>query len=103
MKLVVVTALKENSEVVQSIFQQANIKIFSATDTQGVKNSSPSNLLDSWFSGNNPSIFDSVFLFSFTTIAQAKKTIELIDQYNENESSEYPIRAFVMPVEYSSK
>lgn len=101
MKLLFVTALKEYNDDVASIFKKANIHIFSATDTIGFKDGNEPNLLDSWFS-NGEAKFDSVFVFSFTTESHVDLALQLIKEHNITNPSDFPIRAFVMPVEKSS-
>lgn len=98
MKLIIVTALKEYSEQVAAIFKKADIHVFSATDTIGFKDGAEQNPLDSWF-GAGDARFDSVFLFSFTGNENADKTIQLINLYNQEQPGDFPIRAFVLPVE----
>lgn len=101
MKLVMVTSLKEYSEQVAVIFKKAGIRIYSATDTIGFKDDSEHNLMDSWF-GMREALFDSVFLFSFTEDEQANTSLQLIREYNEENPGDFPIRAFILPVENSS-
>jgi len=101
MKLVIVAALKEYSDQVAVIFRKANVRIFSATDTIGFKDDSEQNLIDSWFAMREAS-FDSVFLFSFTEDQNAIKTLDLIREYNQEKPGDFPIRAFVLPVENAS-
>ena len=101
MKLLFVTALKEYSEDITLIFKKANIHIYSATDTIGFKDGNESNLLDNWFSSGEAK-FDSVFVFSFTTEEHVDVAMQLIKEHNTTSQSEFPIRAFVLPVEKSS-
>ncbi|MDD2791701.1 MAG: hypothetical protein PHD73_00875 [Sediminibacterium sp.] len=101
MKLLFVTALKESAEIVAAIFKKADIRVYSATDTIGFKNGSDKYLLDNWFSSGDAK-FDSIFLFSFTGEENADHALTLINQYNQEFPGDFPIRAFVMPVEKTS-
>ncbi|MDP4284513.1 MAG: hypothetical protein Q8891_08825 [Bacteroidota bacterium] len=101
MKLLVVTSLKEYQKNVAKIFEQAGISVFSVSDTIGFKENSAPNLIDEWF-GAGTDHFDSIFLFSFTEDANADHAIELIKEYNTVEDSQFPIRAFILPVEKST-
>ncbi len=101
MKLLIVTSLKEYQKEVTKIFYRANITVFSASETMGFKENHSVNLLDSWF-GNGKEHFDSIFLFSFTVEENANKAMELISAYNEASKTDFPIRAFIVPVEKSS-
>jgi len=78
----------------------AGITVFSVTETIGFKDHHTPNLLDSWFSSGGEQ-FDSIFLFSFTDSTKADQALSLIGKYNEENSSGFPIRAFVLAVEKS--
>lgn len=98
MKLLIVTSLKEDQPTVARIFEQAQINVFSATDTIGFKDGEPANLLDNWFA-SGVARYDSIFLFSFTGDDHAARALSLIKSYNEESPGDYPLRAFVLPVE----
>jgi hypothetical protein len=101
MKLLVVTSLKEYQKEIATIFEQAGIKVFSVSETKGFKEDHNINLLDNWFSSGKEH-FDSIFLFSFTQDANADQALELVKAYNLENKTNFPIRAFVLPVEKSS-
>jgi len=101
MKLLIVTSLKEYQQTIADIFEEAQIKVFSVTNTIGHKDDHKMNLMDNWFASGDEH-FDSIFLFSFTDDANAVTALELIKKYNENAVSEFPVRAFILPVEQSS-
>jgi hypothetical protein len=101
MKLLIATCLKEDQEKVAKIFEQAKITVFSVSNTNGFKGNNYNNLLDSWFAAGSNS-FDSLFLFSFTAEENADQAIELIKNDNNTTKSDFPIRAFIVPVEKSS-
>ena len=101
MKLLIVTSLKEYQQTVADIFEEAQIKVFSVTNTIGHKDDHKMNLMDNWFASSEEH-FDSIFLFSFTADSNAVTALELIKKYNENAVSEFPVRAFILPVEQSS-
>lgn len=101
MKLLIVTCLKEYQQSVAAIFEEADINVFSVTDTIGHKDGHKQNLLDNWFASGEEK-FDSIFLFSLTQDGNAVNALELIKKYNETAASEFPVRAFILPVEQSS-
>ena len=101
MKLLIVTCLKEYQKEVAKIFEQAGIMVFSVSETMGFKENHSINLLDSWFSSGKEH-FDSIFLFSFTAEASAEKAMALIKVYNNENKTNFPIRAFLVPVEKAS-
>jgi hypothetical protein len=101
MKLLVVTSLKEYQRKVAHILDQADIAVFSVSETTGFKDHQTSNLLDNWFSSGGEQ-FDSIFIFSFTEEAKAAMALDLIKKYNEENETGFPVRAFIIPVENSS-
>lgn len=100
MKLLVVTCLKEYLSDVSKIFKQANIDVFSTSDIVGHRDGAPLNLLEDWFASGNEQ-FDSLMIFTFTNQSNAEHGIELIKNYNVTLKENFPVRAFVMPVEKS--
>lgn len=104
MKLLIITAVKECSKSVEKILKEASVSVFSVTDTMGVKNSPDDYLLDDWFGSDDGNKYDSVFIFSFCKDEAANYALSLIDAFNAKESeNEFPIRAFIVPVENSTK
>lgn len=102
MKLLIITALKEYSDQTASLLKKAGVHIFSATDISGFKDGSSHNLLDDWFSAGEAR-FDSVLFFSFTEDAKAEAGLKLIEEYNHGLADEFPLRAFIVPVDKFSK
>ena len=101
MKFFIVTCLKEFQEDVSKIFKAANIHVFSATDVIGFKDGQTPNLLEEWFASGDEK-FDSLFIFSFTEDENAERALELIKEYNEENQTNFPIRAFIVPVDKAS-
>ena len=101
MKFLIVTCLKEYQDDVCKIFKQANIHVFSATDVIGFKDNQAPNLLAEWFASGDEK-FDSLFIFSFTTEENAEHGMSLIKKYNETSDTDFPVRAFIVPVEKAS-
>lgn len=101
MKLLFITCLQDFKTDVMKIFHQARVKVFSVTETTGVKDEHDTNLLDDWF-GNKDGEYDSLILFSFTSGETAAEAMRLIKTYNEEAGNRFPIRAFILPVEDSN-
>ncbi|MFZ4058892.1 MAG: hypothetical protein ACOYKE_12185 [Ferruginibacter sp.] len=101
MKLLFVTSIKEQQEAVGKLLSASGIHVFSVTETTGIKDHPPVNMLDEWFSAGKEK-FDSVFLFSFTDSQSADNAIEAIKAYNIETNNHFPVRAFILPVEKSS-
>lgn len=100
MKLLIVAAIKEDTEKVSAILKKASIPVFSVTDTMGIKNTVDTDLLQDWFS-RGVGKFDSVFIFCFTSQSNTEAALKEIEAYNQQQSSSFPIRAFVLAVEKS--
>lgn len=98
MKLLIVMCVKECRHDVYKLFKQANINVFSATDLVGFKNNQTFNISDEWFASGDEK-FDSLMVFSFTAAENAERGLELFNNYNEINQPDFPIRAFVLPVE----
>jgi hypothetical protein len=98
MKFLIVTCIKESEEKVFSIFKESNIRAYSSTDIVGFKDNQQPNLLEDWFASGDEK-FDSSMLFSFTNDENANLAMNLIVNYNQ---TNFPIRAFIVPVEKSS-
>jgi hypothetical protein len=101
MKFFIVTCLKEYQDDVCKIFKEAKINVFSATDVVGFRENQSINLLDAWFASGDEK-FNSLFTFSFTTDENAEYGMQLIKQYNEKTETNFPVRAFIVPVEKAS-
>lgn len=101
MKLLIVTCIKEHIQIVETLFSKVGITIFSTTDTTGFKDGRPINLSDNWF-GKNGEQYDSVVLFSFTDEGLATRTLSLVNDHNREAQSDYPIHAFIVPIENST-
>ncbi len=101
MKLLVITAIEEYQQDVIQILKQAEINIFSVTETKGIKNEEESIDVHAWF-GNKSGATNSILAFSFSEEAKATRALELIDVVNEKKIK-FPIRGFVLAVENSTK
>ncbi len=101
MKLFIVTSLKDYQDDVIKIFKKAQIPVFSITDVVGVKDNGHADLMEEWFASGDEK-FDSLMIFSFTTEENAAHGLDLIENYNETNTTGFPIRAFIVPVEKST-
>jgi hydrogenase maturation factor len=100
MKLLIVAAIKEDTDKVSAILKKSSIPVFSVTDTMGIKNAVDTDLLTDWFS-RGVGKFDSVFIFCFTSEVNTEAALKEIELYNKEQTSNFPIRAFVLAVEKS--
>lgn len=100
MKLLVVTCLKEYLKDVSKLFKQANIDVFSTTEITGHRDSAPPSFLEDWFATGGEDV-NSMMIFTFISERNAEQGIKLIENYNKTIEGNFPIRAFLMPVEKS--
>jgi hypothetical protein len=102
MKLLILTCLKEYLPAITALMRQAQIDVFSVSKTTGMKTPGVVTLLDDWFGSNNGD-FDSLVIFGFTGEEAAGKALTLVEDYNRANNSDFPVRAFILPVERASK
>lgn len=98
MKLLIVTCIKEHCQIVTDILEQAQINVFSETDTTGHKDGQPINLSDNWF-GKAGEQYDSSVFFSFVEDAKAAVAMSLVNNQKSEMQSDFPIHAFILQVE----
>lgn len=100
MKFFIATCLREYKDDIGRLFKEAGIGTYSTTDVTGVKQNGEPNLLQEWFAAGEEQ-FDSVILFSFTADKNATLAKQLIEKYNEQHQTGFPVRVFIIPVEDS--
>jgi hypothetical protein len=98
MKLFIVTTLKDYQDAVIEIFKAAKIPVFSITDVVGFKDDHHANILEEWFASGIEKC-DSLMIFSFTTEENALHAMTMVDDYNRENETGFPVRAFIVPVE----
>ncbi|MCC8427208.1 hypothetical protein [Mucilaginibacter sp. UR6-11] len=98
MKLLVVTCLKEYLKDVSKLFKQSNIDVFSTSEITGHRDSAPSSLLEDWFASGGEDV-NAMMIFTVISEQNAEQGIKLIENYNKTIEGNFPIRAFIMPVE----
>lgn len=98
MKFFITTCLREYKDDISKIFKNASIGTYSTTDITGIKENGEPNLLQEWFAAGDEK-FDSVIIFSFTADNNARHAKRLIQEYNEQNQTGFPVRAFIIPVE----
>ncbi len=102
MKLLIITSLKEYLPQVSGLLKQAKVAVYSVSKTTGMRTEGGDSLLDDWFGSHNGE-FDSIVLFSFTDAAAAATALGLVDDYNKVNNTDFPLRAFVLPVEQTNQ
>lgn len=97
MKMFIITSIKEDMQAVTDIFEKATIPVFSVSDTIGHKAAHDNYLLSNWFGSNNGETAALLF-FSFTEDDKAEQGLKLVQAFNEQKQSLFPVRAFILPV-----
>ncbi len=100
MKLLVVTCVKELQEDITKIFRQAHIHVFSTAPITGFRDDQQADIMDKWFASSEEKM-DSLLLFSFTSAENAELGMSLIQKYNTDMETIFPVRSFIVPVEKS--
>jgi len=98
MKLLIVTCLKEYLADVSRIFKEGSIEVYSTSEITGHRDNEQLNLLEDWFASGGEDVH-SMMVFTFTALANAEHTMALIKDYNEALQENFPVRAFIVPVE----
>ena len=101
MKMLIITSIKEDMQQVSRIFEQAQIPVYSVSETIGQKPEHNAHLLNNWFARSDSST-SALFFFSFTDDDKAAGAMNLVMKQNETSSSKFPIRAFILPVDACS-
>lgn len=100
MKFIIVMCLTEYKEDISKLFKEAGISTYSIANITGVKQNNEQNLLQEWFAAGNEQ-FDSAILFSFTADKNAHEAKQLIEKYNKQHQTGFPVRVFIISVEDS--
>jgi hypothetical protein len=101
MKLLIITCIREHEKHAMNILHQSGVKVFSITETTGIKDGQSSELMDNWFSRGEGRV-ESLFIYSFTAEENATKAMNAIKEFNLLNNEGFPLRSFVMPVEQAS-
>ncbi|GAA4450418.1 hypothetical protein [Rurimicrobium arvi] len=100
MQLLIVTALQEYSEQIDDIFESSGILAYSKADITGFKNTGKQiSSADNWFGKEGKIAGDSLLSFSFTDEQTAQKVLIALRELNNSPNKDFPIRAFIVPVE----
>ncbi|HVU99047.1 MAG TPA: hypothetical protein VHE34_27685 [Puia sp.] len=97
MNMLFITGLKEYLPDIAALLRRAAIPVYSVTGTTGFKTDQPADLSADWFAAGS-GVFDSVCVFSFTGQQEADTAMALIRDYNQQHSTGFPLRAFILPV-----
>jgi hypothetical protein len=98
MKLLIITALAEFQKDVLRILKEAEIEAFSSSEIGGYKDAGSFIAAQSWFPGER-SGNESMLFFSFTKEELIAPVFELIKEFNENLSTNNPVRGAVVGIE----
>lgn len=101
MKLLIITCIREHEKQVMKILHESGVKVFSITETTGIKDGESAELMDNWFSRGEGRV-ESLFIYSFTSEENAIQAMNAIKEFNSENNEGFPLRGFVMPVEAST-
>lgn len=99
MKLVAIMSLEQDADTLRQLYREHHIKIFSETDIRGYPLQEHHEARDlPWFGRMHNPVY-SELTFAFVEPEQADELLDAIVAYNDEHTSDHPIRAFLMPVE----
>ena len=101
MKMLVITSVREDMQLVTDILQKSKIEVFSVSETIGHKASHQDYPISNWF-GRNDLATDALFFFSFTEDNKGEEAIRRSMEANEAKKREFPVHAFLLPVDSST-
>ncbi|WP_456427273.1 hypothetical protein [Rhodocaloribacter sp.] len=100
MKLVIIMSVEQYAEVLERLYAEHRIPVFSETEVQGYRLDENVRTPLNWFGRAHTPIY-SKLTFAFVSDEKAAELIDAIDAYNREHDLGSPIRAFQMPVERS--
>lgn len=96
MKLIVILSIAEHQEKVAALLHRAGIKRFSTIPLSGYKRKKENAALN-WFSPTSKEVkTNSIALFSFAPDDAVARTVEEVNQCNQNSNRAFPVHAFVL-------
>lgn len=99
MKLLAVMSLDAYRDDLHRIYRDHQIQVFSEIDIEGYHHSqTPSPTAVGWFGGAVTPAY-STLTWAFLPEVQAADLLGAIEQYNEDNDLDHPVRAFQMPVD----
>ncbi|HEX6915595.1 MAG TPA: hypothetical protein VF145_10165 [Chitinophagaceae bacterium] len=101
MKMIVITSVREDLQVVTGILEQSGVPVFSVSEIIGHKSEHQDYLTHNWF-GRKGGDTEALVFFSFTADDQAQQALHLVNEWNAAAERQFPLRGFIMPVEASS-
>jgi len=95
LKLLMITAIREDEVFIKDAFKKAGIAIYSSFDIQGHQSKAHGNALTNWFAMPLPEM-DALLYFAFLPSEDAKTVVNLLKEVNAQDYSAHPIRSFIM-------
>ena len=102
MKLLIISCMEELQDRMKQILNEAGAACMNVTSATGYRKGDQCASL-SWFGrGSACEQANTLLIFSFTTEEAARRTLELIDNYNAEYPSNFAPRAYTMEVTAST-
>ena len=99
MKLVAVMSLDAYRDDLHQLFRGHEIQVYSEIDIQGYHHSQSAPATSfGWFGGASSPAY-STLTWAFLPESQAGDLLGAIEQYNDDNDLDHPVRAFQMPVD----
>ena len=98
MKLVAIMSVDAYANVLERVYTEHRIPVFSEMDIQGFRLDDDADVEGNWFASGHSPVY-SKLTFAFVSEEQAEELLTAIDEVNRKKGLESPIRAFQLAVE----
>lgn len=98
LKMLMITAVSEDAEVVKQCFKAADVQVYSSMDIQGHYAKPDGKPLTSWFAMPMPGM-DAALYFAFIPDEEANLVAQHVREANKANKTAHPIRVFIMAAE----
>jgi hypothetical protein len=98
MKLVVIMSVDAYADMLERVYTEHRIPVFSEMDIQGFRLEDDEDVEGNWFARGHASVY-SKLTFAFVSETQAAELLEAIADLNSQKALSSPIRAFQLAVE----
>lgn len=95
LKLLMITAIREDEALIKEAFKKAGIAVYSSVDIQGHQSKAEGNALTNWFAMPHPDM-DALMYFAFIPSEDAMTVVNLLKEANAEDHAAHPIRSFIM-------
>ena len=101
LKLLMITAIREDEVFIKEAFKKVGIAVYSSVDIQGHQSKAHCNAPTNWFAMPLPEM-DALMYFAFVPSKDAATVVNLLKEVNAEDHSAHPIRSFIMEATQAS-